>query len=405
MASKINKLSGVVLARLIKPGLYSDGGGLWLQVSSTNARSWVFRYAIRGKRHQMGLGSINTIDLAEARAKARTCRQLLLEGKNPLSERRASSASHALKEAKRITFDQCAAQYIEAHRGTWKNPKHVMQWENTLATYASPLIGALAVADVETDLVVRVLNPIWRTKTETAVRLRGRIECILDWATTRKFRHGDNPARWRGHLENLLANPNKLAPVKNHPALPWREIVLFMGDLRRRDGVSARAIEFAILTACRSGEVRGAMWTEFDLAAKLWTIPAERMKAGREHRVPLSTAAMTLLASTERSSAFVFPGRDSATPLSDMSLTAVLRRMGRGDITVHGFRSTFRDWCAEYEENSFPREVCEHALAHRLPDRVEAAYQRGDLLEKRKRLMQAWADYCYSPGRPARLSG
>lgn len=399
MASKINKLSGVVLARLIKPGLYSDGGGLWLQVSSTNARSWVFRYAVRGKRHQMGLGSINTIDLAEARAKARTCRQLLLEGRDPLAERRASNASHALKEAKRITFDQCAAQYIEAHRGTWKNPKHVMQWENTLATYASPLIGALAVADVETDLVVRVLNPIWRTKTETAVRLRGRIECILDWAATRKFRHGDNPARWRGHLENLLANPNKLAPVKNHPALPWREIVPFIGDLRRREGVAPRAIEFAILTACRSGEVRGAKWTEIDLAAKVWTISAERMKAGREHRVPLSTAAMTLLASIERSSAFVFPGRDSETPLSDMSLTAVLRRMGRDDITVHGFRSTFRDWCAEYEGNSFPREVCEHALAHRLPDRVEAAYQRGDLLEKRKRLMQAWADYCSLPGR------
>ncbi len=395
MASRINKLSGVVLSRLVEPGMYSDGGGLWLCVSGAQARSWVFRYAIRGKRHEMGLGSIITIDLAAARIKARECRQLLLEGKDPLAERRASRASHALKEAKRITFDQCAAQYIDAHRGTWKNAKHVMQWENTLATYASPLIGGLAVADVETDLVVKVLNPIWRSKTETAVRLRGRIECILDWATTRKFRQGENPARWRGHLENLLANPNKLAPVKNHPALPWREIAAFVAELRQREGVSARAIEFTILTACRSGEVRGATWDEIDLEAKLWTIPAARMKAGRQHRVPLTPGAMSLLALMTRSSAFVFPGRDSATPLSDMSLTAVLRRMGRGDITVHGFRSTFRDWCAEYGNNSFAREVCEHALAHRLPDKVEEAYQRGDLLEKRKHLMQAWSDYCY----------
>ena len=396
MASKINKLSGVVLSRLLKPGLYGDGGGLWLQVTASSARSWAFRYTIRGKRHQMGLGSINTIDLATARLKARVCRQLLLEGKDPLSERRAANAAYALVEAKRTTFDQCAAEYIEAHRGTWKNPKHVAQWENTIATYASPLIGSLAVADVETDLIVKVLTPIWRTKTETAVRLRGRIECILDWATTRKFRHGDSPARWRGHLENLLADPDKIAPVKNHPALPWREIASFVADLRAREGVAARATEFTILTACRSGEVRGATWEEFDMAAKLWTIPAKCMKAGREHPVPLSDAAMALLASIPRAGAFVFPGRDFDTPLSDMSLTAVLRRMGRGDITVHGFRSTFRDWCAEYGSNSFPREVCEHALAHSLPDKTEAAYQRGDLLEKRVRLMQTWAKYCYS---------
>ena len=395
MASKINKLSGVVLSRLVEPGLYGDGGGLWLQVSASTSRSWIFRYALRGVRHEMGLGSINTIDLAAARVQARACRQLLLDGKDPLSERRAAGAACALVEAKRITFDQCAAQYIDAHRGTWKNAKHVAQWENTLATYASPLIGALAVADVETDLVVKVLNPIWRTKTETAVRLRGRIECILDWAATRKFRHGENPARWRGHLENLLANPNKLAPVKNHPALPWREIGGFIEDLRKREGVAARATEFTIVTACRSGEVRGATWEEFDMAAMVWTIPARRMKACREHRVPLSAAAMAILESIPRLGAFVFPGRDLATPLSDMSLTAVLRRMGRGDITVHGFRSTFRDWCAEYGSNSFSREVCEHALAHSLPDKVEAAYQRGDLLEKRVRLMQAWSDYCF----------
>ena len=317
MASRINKLSGVVLSRLVEPGMYSDGGGLWLRVSGSQARSWVFRYAIRGQRHEMGLGPIITIDLAAARAKARECRQLLLDGKDLLSERRASNASHALREAKRITLDQCAAAGIDAHRGTWKNPKHVMKWENTIKTYARPLIGALAVADVETNLIVKVLSQIWRTKTETAVRLRGRLECILDWATVRKFRHADNPARWKGHLDNLQANPNKIAPVKNHPALPWREIGAFMTDLREREGIAARATEFAILTACRSGEVRGATWEEFDMEAKLWTIPAKRMKAGREHRVPLSDTAMSLLASTTRSSVFVFTGRDSETPLSD----------------------------------------------------------------------------------------
>jgi len=292
--------------------------------------------------------------------------------------------------------------YIDAHRGSWKSAKHAAQWETTLAMYASPVIGALPVADVDTDLVVKVLAPIWKTKTETATRLRGRIESILDWAATRKLRHDINPARWRGHLENLLANPNKIAPVKNHPALPWREVGGFMTELRQREGVSARAIEFAILTACRSGEVRGASWDEFDLDAKLWAIPAERMKAGKEHRVPLSTSAIALLRALERRGGFAFPGRDAKTTLSYMSLTAVLRRMGRTDITVHGFRLTFRDWCAEWENNAFPREVCGHALARKLPDKVEAAYRRGDLFDKRVVLMQAWADYCAVGAAPRR---
>ncbi|MFC5460726.1 tyrosine-type recombinase/integrase [Massilia niabensis] len=265
-----------------------------------------------------------------------------------------------------------------------------------LATYASPVIGALPVADVDTDLVVKVLSPIWGARTETATRVRGRIESILDWATVSKFRQGDNPARWRGHLENLLANPNKIAPVKNHPALPWREVPAFMTLLAQCQGTAARAAEFTILTAARSGEVRGASWKEVDMKAKVWTIPAGRMKARKEHRVPLSTAAMTLLATIPHRDGLIFPGRSESVALSDMSLTAVLRRMGRSDITIHGFRSSFRDWCAEVVGNSFPREVCEHALAHSLPDGVEAAYRRGDLLEKRVMLMQAWANYCYS---------
>jgi integrase len=296
--------------------------------------------------------------------------------------------------AKFTTFDQCAAAYIAAHRAAWKNQKHIGQWQATLAQYASPVIGALPVAAVDTGLVVKVLGPIWHDKTETAKRLRGRLEAVLDWATVSQLREGENPARWRGHLDQLLPEPTRIAPVKNFAALPWKDIPAFMRALRTREGTAARALEFAILTAARSGEVRGAAWCEIDLVAQLWTVPAERMKAGIEHRVPLSHAALAVVTAAGRCGDLVFEGRKGGVQLSDMSLTAVLRRMGRPDITVHGFRSAFRDWCAEAAGNEFSREVCEHALAHRLPDRVEAAYRRGDLLEKRIRLMQAWADYC-----------
>jgi integrase len=394
MPLNLNKLSALALSRTSRPGYYGDGGGLWLQVAISGSKSWIFRFKMVGRQREMGLGGVRTVDLAKARVLARECRLLLSEGKDPIEARNAVRLADALQRARSMSFDQCAAAYIHAHRSSWKNAKHADQWKNTLATYASPIIGALPVADVDTDLVVKVLSPVWATKTETATRLRGRIESILDWATVSRFRQGDNPARWRGHLENLLANPNKIAPVKNHPALPWREVPAFMVKLAKCEGVAARAAEFAILTATRSGEVRGATWDEVDLEANLWTIPAERMKAGKEHRVPLSTAAMALLTTMQRQNGVIFPGRSGSVALSDMSLTAVLRRMGRGDITIHGFRSSFRDWCAEAVGNSFSREVCEHALAHSLPDRVEAAYRRGDLLEKRVMLMQAWADYC-----------
>lgn len=394
MALNVNKLSALGVSKATKPGYYGDGAGLWLQVSASGSKSWIFRFTLARKQREMGLGAVHTVDLATARAKAKECRLLLLDGKDPLDARKASKLTEALELARMITFDQCAAAYIAAHRSGWKNAKHASQWENTLSTYATPIIGALPVVAVDTALVVKVLSPIWQDKTETATRLRGRIESILDWATVSKYRQGENPARWRGHLQNLLATPSKIAPVKNHPALPWQEVGAFMAELRARDGIAARAVEFAILTATRSGEVRGAAWAEIDLDAGVWTIPAERMKAGREHRVPLSTAALALLGAAPRLDALVFPGRKHGSALSDMSLTAVLRRMERHDITVHGFRSTFRDWCAESVANSFPREVCEHALAHSLPDKVEAAYRRGDLLEKRVMLMQAWADYC-----------
>lgn len=394
MARLVEKLTPLAVSKASKPGYFGDGAGLWLQVSKSGSKSWIFRFTLAGKQREMGLGAVHTVTLPEARAKAKECRLLLLDGKDPLDTRKATVLVQALERAKMMTFDQCAAAYIAAHRGGWKNAKHVSQWENTLQTYASPIIGALPVAAVDTALVVKVLSPIWQDKTETATRLRGRIESILDWATVSKYRQGDNPARWRGHLENLLANPHKLAKVEHHPALPWQDMGAFMAALRQQEGIAAKALEFAILTAGRSGEVRAATWAEIDFDARIWTVPAEHMKMNREHRVPLSKAAVALLKAMPRMGELIFPGAKEGKPLSDMSLTSVLRRMERRDITVHGFRSSFRDWCAESVANAFPREVCEHALAHSLPDKVEAAYRRGDLIEKRVLLMQAWADYC-----------
>jgi hypothetical protein len=254
MALKVNKLSALGVSKASKPGYYGDGGGLWLQVSKSGSKSWIFRFTLAGKQREMGLGAVHTVDLAVARARAKECRLLLLEHKDPLEARQATRTANALSQARSITFDQCASAYISAHRGSWKNAKHAGQWESTLSTYATPVIGALPVAAVDTDLIVKLLSPIWASKTETATRLRGRIENILDWATVSKFRQGDNPARWRGHLENLLANPNKIAPVRNHPALSWREVGAFMVSLAERDGVAARAVQFTILTACRSGK-------------------------------------------------------------------------------------------------------------------------------------------------------
>ena len=394
MVARLKKLSALVVRNVDKPGHYGDGGGLWLQVSGSGAKSWVFRYDRAGSRHEMGLGSVHTVDLATARSQAQACRLQLQNGADPLAARQQVRAARMREVARQMSFDECAAAYISAHRPGWDNAKHAAQWASTLSRYASPHFGALPVSAIDTHLIVKVLSPIWSTKTETATRLRGRIESILDWATVKQYRDGDNPARWRGHLDNLLAMPTKIAPVRNHPALPWRDIAAFMADLRQRQGNAARAVEFAILTACRSGEVRGATWSEIDFEAKLWIVPAERMKARKEHRVPLLTGATAVLDSISQRTGHIFPGRDEGISLSDMSLTAVLRRMGRNDITVHGFRSTFRDWCAEAAGNMFAREVCEHALAHSLPDKVEAAYRRGDLLEKRVLLMQAWSNFC-----------
>lgn len=397
MSRRVNHLSAVLIKSLSLPGYYGDGTGLYLQISGSGSKSWIFRFSLAGKRREMGLGSLHTISLAMARDKAQECRRLVAERIDPIVARDTARTLEALSKARLKTFDQCAAAFIKSHRASWKSVKHAAQWESTIAMYASPVFGAMPVSDIDTELVMRVLSPIWDAKTETAVRVRGRIESILDWATVSKFRQGENPARWRGHLQNLLANPHKIAPVQNHAALPWLEMPVFMALLRQREGVAALATQFGILTAARSGEVRGARWREIDLEARLWTVPALRMKAGKEHRVPLSTAAIGVLQKLERGGELIFTGHRRDKMLSDMSLTAVLRRMDRTDITVHGFRSTFRDWCSEAPGNTFPREVCEHALAHSLPSKVEAAYRRGDLLEKRIMLMQAWADFCICP--------
>ena len=393
---KPGKLAPVAL-KTLRDGWHADGGNLYLFVRG-DSRAWVFRFvAPDGRRRNMGLGPQHSVTLAEARKQAALLREQVkhpTEPNDPLAARQDSKLAQKLARRKHTTFKACALAYIKAHRAEWKSPKHAQQWENTLSSYAYPVFGDLPVAAVDDALVLKVLMPIWETKTETATRLRGRIECVLDWATFSKFRQGENPARWKGHLDNSLAKPNKVAKVKHHAALPYAEMGAFMADLRGRAGVAAKALEFAILTAARSGEVRSATWDEIDLAGWLWTIPAERMKMEKEHRVPLSDAAVTLLQQLPRvdEGVLVFPSSKVDKPMSDMTLTAVLRRMGRGDLTAHGMRSTFRDWTAE--ATNYPSDMAEMALAHTIGDKVEAAYRRGDMLQKRFRMMNDWAKFC-----------
>lgn len=398
-------ITALAVKKLTKiPGLHAVGGarGLYLHVqaspSSPNmnpsfAASWIYRYSFAGRRRDMGLGSYLDLSLEEARHKATQYRRQILKNIDPIDHKRQQTDIENKSHAKRTTFQQCIDSYLDAHSDAWKNAKHHAQWRSTLETYACPVIGNLNVAQVDAGLVMQILEPIWKTKTETASRLRGRIESILDWATVRGYREGDNPARWKGHLDKLLPSPSKIAKVKHFTALPYKEIPPFMQLLREQQGIGAAALEFAILTATRSGEVRGALWSEIDVDERIWVIPGERMKAGREHRIPLSDAAMVIIEKMQQHhvSDYVFPGTKDDRPLSDMSLTAVLRRMERGDLTAHGFRSTFRDWASE--TTAYPREVCEMALAHTITNKVEAAYRRGDLFDKRMALMNEWARY------------
>jgi integrase len=373
--------------------MYPDGGGLYLQVTATTAKSWIFRYQVRGRSREMGLGSLSAVSLADARLKATDCRRQLSDGIDPIEIRNAARQAALVEASKGVTFRECVASYIKLHEVGWQNAKHAQQWRNTLAAYADPVIGALPVAGVDTGLILKVLEPIWVTKPETASRVRARIEAILDWAKVRGYRTGDNPAKWRGHLDHTLPKQSRVRRVQHHAALPYEAVPEFMVELRKQSGVAARALEFLILTAARTGEVILAGPGELDAAAKIWTIPADRMKARREHRVPLSVRALAALRAVpvSENSAFLFTSGNNR-PLSNMAMLALLKRMGREDLTVHGFRSTFRDWAAE--RTNYPREVAEMALAHTIDNKVEAAYRRGDLFEKRRQLMDAWASYC-----------
>ncbi|HEY2531836.1 MAG TPA: integrase arm-type DNA-binding domain-containing protein [Xanthobacteraceae bacterium] len=390
MARAGNRLTAIKVSKATKPGFYADGHSLYLRIGPTGAKSWVFRYRKSGRLHDMGLGPLHTVSLADARTKALDIRRQRLDGTDPLTAKREAAAKTRIAHAKTMTFRQCAEAYITAHRAGWKNDKHASQWPSTLEAYVYPAFGSLPVQVVDVALVMKALGPIWEAKPETASRVRGRIEVVLDWASASGYRQGENPARWRGHLDKLLPPRSKVARVEHHAALPYRDLPGFIMDLRQQEGVAARALEFTILTAGRTGEVIGATWVEIDLEARLWTIPAERMKAGREHRVPLSDAALAIL----RPLYEVRTG-DKVLPLSNMAMLMLMRRMGRGSLTVHGFRSAFSDWCAE--QTNFPSEVRGMALAHTVSDKVEAAYRRGDLFDKRRQVMDAWSRFCSSP--------
>jgi integrase len=432
------KLKTLNVARAKTPGMYGDGGGLYLQVTGAGAKSWVFRFwvpardpatgesmrdpltkKVIGTSREMGLGSFTVVSLEEARQKAIEARRLRERGVDPIEARQVVKQTAALEKAKALKFKDAATTYIAAHRAGWRNEKHAAQWTATLETYAYPTIGEVSVQAIDTGLVLKVLEPIWTTKPETAGRVRGRIESILDWAKARGYRAGENPARWKGHLDQLLPARAKVRKVKHHPALPYDEIPAFMSALRAQEGIAARALEFTILTIARTNETIEASWDEIGAREKLWTISAERMKAERDHRVPLSKRALAILEASmhDTSGGFLFPGGKAAQPLGNMAMLALLERMnkrrtaagqprwtdpknGNKDIVPHGFRSTFRDWASEC--TNFPAEVVEMALAHAVGDKVEAAYRRGDLFDKRRRLMDAWAEFC---GKPAAERG
>jgi integrase len=399
MARATGRLTALKVEKAKKPGMYADGGGLYLRVTPEGTKNWVLRFMIDRRPRWMGLGPVSLYGLQEARAKALDARRLRHEGIDPIDARRAQRARQRLDAAKAITFAECAESYVASHRAGWRNDKHASQWPATLATYAEPIIGALPVQAVDTGLVLKVIEPIWTEKPETANRLRGRVERILDWAKVRGYRDGENPARWRGHLDKLLPARAKVRRVEHHAALPFPDLPSFLVALRDEEGMAARALEFLILTAARTGEVIGAQWGEIDMGERTWTIPADRMKAGKEHRVPLCERALEILAELKAAEGAadiggqpVFTGAKRGRPLSNMAMLMTLRRMKRGDLTAHGFRATFKTWAAEC--TSVQNEIIEAALAHTLGGKVEQAYMRGDLFEKRRRLMEQWGTFC-----------
>jgi integrase len=390
------RLTALAINALAKVGNYPDGDNLYLRVRHDGSKSWAFRYKLGGKQHWMSLGPLRDVTLAEAREAARKLRNDLREGISPLEQRRERQALATNAEGR--TFDAVAKLYIDAHKAGWKNEKHAAQWSSTLKTYATPVIGNMSVGSIGLDEVLRILRPIWKEKPETASRLRGRIEAVLDYAGVHGWRKGDNPARWTGFLDQVLPAKSKVRAVEHHAALPWADLPPVWEKLAVAGGTSALCLRFLILTATRSGEARGARWNEIDLDAKTWTIPAARMKAKQEHRVPLSDAAVAILETMKplqsKPDGLVFPGGVKSKPLSDVALAKALAAVAEG-YTVHGMRSTFRDWCAE--STNFPREICEQALAHSTGNASELAYKCTDHLAQRRKLMDAWARYCTSP--------
>jgi integrase len=389
---KSKRLTALAAAKMTHAGRYAAGDGLYLQVSPGGGKSWIFRYQRAGLARHMGLGRFDIVPLVEARQRVHNARKLLLDDIDPLENRRAQRAEGRAKAARGITFKKCAEEFIASQEVGWRNSDHRRQWRSTLERYVYPVLGDVLVSAIDGALVLRVLEPIWSSKRETASRVRGRIESILSRATALEYRAGENPARWRGNLEHLLSDHKKVNAVKHHPALPYFEVSDFLINLRERQGTAARALEVTILTALRSGEVLRSLWPEFDLAAKVWTVPKDRMKGGREHRVPLSERVIEIIESIPRDGEYVFAGSRPDRPLNVAAMLRVISRMKQSGITVHGFRSSFRDWASE--TTNYPNHVVEMALAHAIGDDVEAAYRRGDLLAKRTALMRDWADYC-----------
>jgi len=391
-------LSVKKIARLNEPGRYFDRDNLYLQVRNEANKSWLMRYTLDGRERWCGLGPLRTLDLEDARARCRKFRQMLLDGIDPIEYKRQRRAAKRLEDAKSVTFEDCLRQYLAQHERKWKSLKHRQQFETTVTQYVLPKIGKLSVAAIDTGLVLRCLEPIWERIPVTGGRVRNRIEAVLDWAKVHEYRTGDNPARWSGHLDNLLPAPGELNARKHHAALPYAELPAFFSQLSNQDGVAARAVEFLILTAARAGEVTGAVWNEINLRERTWAIPAARMKAKKDHKVPLSDRAVEILQQLPRQEGnpHIFAGTNKGGTLNDLSLRRLLKALGRnGDITIHGFRSTFSDWA--HERTNYNNHTIEQALAHTIGSDVERAYRRGDLFEKRRRLMADWARYCSTP--------
>ncbi len=408
MPRQIGILKAIDIPRIKEAGLHSDGGGLNLRVTAKGGKFWVYRFMLNKKAREMGLGALHSLTLADARKKATECRKLVADGIDPIKARDDINTKSRLEAARVQTFKQCAEAYIEVHKTGWNSSKHIQQWENTLTDYVYPIFGDFPIQDVDVVLVMKVFEQkskafakgetLWVARSETASRLRGRIEKIMDWATVREYRQGENPARWRGHLESLLPHRTKGKEVVHHPALPYVQMGDFMAVLKEQEGTSALALAFTILTAARTSETLRATWDEIDLQNKVWTVPGVRMKGGREHRVPLTEPALRILKKLKdesNESKWIFIGENRSKHLSNMAMLMLLKRMKRQDITVHGFRSSFRDWAAE--QTSYPREVAEACLAHISGDKVEQAYLRGDFFGKRCKLMAAWAQYCSTP--------